>query len=392
MEFKVTTALKKLLRLKGRKKVIQGGTSASKTYSILTILINKAITEDGQEISVVSESLPHLKRGCIRDFLKIMMALERFDANKWNKTTFTYTFSNNSYIEFFSADSESKLRGARRKTLYVNECNNIPFEAYQQLAIRTSGDIWLDYNPSASFWAITEVKEEEDTDFIILTYKDNEGLPQSIVDELEATRKKAETSEYWANWCDVYLDGNVGSLQGACIKDWKQIDILPMEAKLLGVGVDFGYSNDETAIVNMYKYNDAYIYDEVAYKKGLLNGDIYNILKEEHLSNELIYADSSEPKSIAELNRLIGSNNVLPVKKGRDSIVNGIALINQQKVYVTKRSTNIIRELRNYTWMRDKEGNTINRPIDKYNHSIDALRYITTMIIENPHTGTYNIW
>lgn len=392
MEFKVTTALKKLLRLKGRKKVIQGGTSASKTYSILTILINKAITEDGQEISVVSESLPHLKRGCIRDFLKIMMALERFDANKWNKTTFTYTFSNNSYIEFFSADSESKLRGARRKTLYVNECNNIPFEAYQQLAIRTSGDIWLDYNPSASFWAITEVKEEDDTDFIILTYKDNEGLPQSIVDELEATRKKAETSEYWANWCDVYLDGNVGSLQGACIKDWKQIDILPMEAKLLGVGVDFGYSNDETAIVNMYKYNDAYIYDEVAYKKGLLNGDIYSILKEEHLSNELIYADSSEPKSIAELNRLIGSNNVLPVKKGRDSIVNGIALINQQKVYVTKSSTNIIRELRNYTWMRDKEGNTINRPIDKYNHSIDALRYITTMIIENPHTGTYNIW
>ena len=392
MEFKVTTALKKLLRLKGRKKVIQGGTSASKTYSILTILINKAITEDGQEISVVSESLPHLKRGCIRDFLKIMMALERFDANKWNKTTFTYTFSNNSYIEFFSADSESKLRGARRKTLYVNECNNIPFEAYQQLAIRTSGDIWLDYNPSASFWAITEVKEEEDTDFIILTYKDNEGLPESIVQELEATRKKAETSEYWANWCDVYLDGNVGSLQGACIKDWKQIDVLPMEAKLLGVGVDFGYSNDETAIVNMYKYNDAYIYDEIAFKKGLLNGDIYNILKEEHLSNELIYADSSEPKSIAELNRLIGSNNVLPVKKGRDSIVNGIALINQQKVYVTKRSTNIIRELRNYTWMRDKEGNTINRPIDKYNHSIDALRYITTMIIENPHTGTYNIW
>ena len=392
MEFKVTTALKKLLRLKGRKKVIQGGTSASKTYSILTILINKAITEDGQEISVVSESLPHLKRGCIRDFLKIMMALERFDANKWNKTTFTYTFSNNSYIEFFSADSESKLRGARRKTLYVNECNNIPFEAYQQLAIRTSGDIWLDYNPSASFWAITEVKEEDDTDFIILTYKDNEGLPESIVQELEATRKKAETSEYWANWCDVYLDGNVGSLQGACIKDWKQIDILPMEAKLLGVGVDFGYSNDETAIINMYKYNDAYIYDEIAYKKGLLNGDIYNILKEEHLSNELIYADSSEPKSIAELNRLIGSNNVLPVKKGRDSIVNGIALINQQKVYVTKSSTNIIRELRNYTWMRDKEGNTINRPIDKYNHSIDALRYITTMIIENPHTGTYNIW
>ena len=392
MEFKVTTALKKLLRLKSRKKVIQGGTSASKTFSILTILINKAITEDGQEISVVSESLPHLKRGCIRDFLKIMMALERFDANKWNKTTFTYTFSNNSYIEFFSADSESKLRGARRKTLYVNECNNIPFEAYQQLAIRTSGEIWLDYNPSASFWAITEVKEEEDTDFIILTYKDNEGLPDSIVRELEATREKARNSEYWANWCDVYLDGNVGSLQGACIKDWKQIDTLPIEAKLLGVGVDFGYSNDETAIVNMYKYNDAYIYDEVAYKKGLLNGDIYNILKEESLSNELIYADSSEPKSIAELNRLIGSNNVLPVKKGRDSIVNGIALINQQKIYVTNRSTNIIRELRNYTWMRDKEGNTINKPVDKYNHSIDALRYITTMIIENPHTGTYNIW
>ena len=391
-EFKVTTALKKLLKLKKRRKIIQGGTSSSKTWSILPILIDKCIKMEGREISVVSESIPHLRRGAIKDFLKILMMTGRYNDSQWNRSLLKYTFRNGSYIEFFSADSDEKLRGARRTDLFVNECNNIPFEAYNQLAIRTSGDIWLDFNPTHSFWAHSELVPLDDSDFIILTYRDNEGLPEPIVKELEANKRKASTSAYWENWCKVYLDGQIGSLEGACIPDWKKIDKIPEGARLLAAGLDFGYTNDPSSIITMYKYNNAYIYDEVTYKTGLLNKDIYDILKKESLLNELIYADSSEPKSIAEITNLNNSNKLLPVKKGKDSIVNGISLINQQEIYVTSDSTNLMHELQNYIWMKDKEGNKINKPVDKFNHAIDAMRYVTMMQLDNPHRGSYHIW
>ena len=184
-EFVVTTAIKKMLRLKKRKRIIQGGTSAGKTFGVLPILIDKAIREPLLEISVVSESIPHLRRGALKDFLKIMMMTNRYRDIQFNKSTLKYTFSNGSYIEFFSVDQPDKLRGARRNILYINECNNVPFEAYNQLAIRTSGDVWLDYNPTNEFWVHREVLKDDDSELIILTYKDNEALPESIVKEIE---------------------------------------------------------------------------------------------------------------------------------------------------------------------------------------------------------------
>ena len=388
-QFVVTTALRKLSKLKKRKKVIQGGTSAGKTFNILPLLINKAISVPGREISIVAESIPHLRRGAMKDFLKILMITGRYSDSSWNKSNLKYTFANKSYIEFFSADQDDRLRGARRTDLYVNEANNISHEAYNQLAIRTSGEIWIDFNPTHSFWAHTEVANSDDADFIILTYKDNEGLSETIIKEIEQAKEKAKTSSYWANWWEVYGLGNIGSLEGACISDWKQIDKIPDEARLLCLGLDFGYTNDPSSLVAMYKYNDEYIYDEVFYTRGLLNSDISNIIKENSIK-DLIYADSAEPKSIAELMSL--GHTVLPVKKGADSIVNGISLINQQKISVTSRSKNLMHELQNYIWMRDKEGNKINRPIDKYNHAIDAMRYATSMQLANPNKGTYHIW
>lgn len=388
MEFIVTTALKKLLRLKKRIKVVRGGTSASKTFSILPILIDRAIKVPNLEISVVSESIPHLRRGALKDFLKIMMALGRYNDNQFNKSTLKYTFSNGSYIEFFSVDQPDKLRGARRNILYVNECNNVDFDSYYQLAIRTSGEIWLDYNPSSLFWVDREIVGQEDVDFITLTYLDNEALSETIVKEIESAKEKAKTSSYWANWWQVYGLGQTGSLEGVCIPDWQEID-LPTEARLLCYGMDWGYSNDPTSLIAMYKYNDAYIFDELIYQKGLLNSDISNLLKSNNV-NDIIYADSAEPKSIAELNSY--GHNVLPVSKGRDSIVYGLNLINQNKVYVTSRSKNLINELRNYTWMVDKQGNKLNKPIDAYNHAIDAMRYAITSQLENPHKGNYYIY
>jgi len=388
MEFIITTALKKLLRLKKRIKVVRGGTSASKTFSILPILIDRAIKTPNLEISVVSESIPHLRRGALKDFLKIMMALGRYTDNQFNKSTLKYTFGNGSYIEFFSVDQPDKLRGARRNVLYVNECNNVDFDSYYQLAIRTSGEIWLDYNPSSLFWVDRELLTQDDVDFITLTYLDNEALSETIVKEIESAKEKALTSTYWANWWQVYGLGQTGSLEGVCIPDWQEIN-LPTEARLLCYGMDWGYSNDPTSLIAMYKYNDVYIFDELIYQKGLLNSDISDLLKTNEV-NDIIYADSAEPKSIAELNSY--GHNVLPVTKGRDSIVYGLNLINQNKVYVTSRSKNLINELQNYIWMVDKQGNKLNKPIDAYNHAIDAMRYAMTSQLENPHKGNYYIY
>ena len=385
--FQTTTAIRKLYALKKRKKVIQGGTSAGKTFGILPILIDRCIRTPYLETSVVSESIPHLRRGAMKDFLKIMIETNRFRDNQWNRSSLKYTFTNGSYIEFFSVEQPDKLRGARRNVLYVNEANNVPFEAYTQLSIRTSGDIWIDFNPTANFWAHKEVVAQQDADFITLTYLDNEALPQTIVDDIESARERAKTSEYWSNWWKVYGLGQIGSLEGVCIKEWKEIK-LPLEARLLCYGMDFGYSNDPSTLIALYKYNDAYIFDEVIYQKKLLNSDISSLFRS-HDINGVVYADSAEPKSIAEL-RTYG-HKVVPCTKGKDSIVYGINLINQNEIFVTSRSKNLIKELQSYTWMKDREGNTINKPIDSFNHCIDAARYAITSQLQTPNKGTYNI-
>ena len=385
--FQSTTAIKKLHALKKRKKVIQGGTSAGKTFGILPILIDRCIRTPYLETSVVSESIPHLRRGAMKDFLKIMIETGRYRDGQWNRSALKYTFTNGSYIEFFSVEQPDKLRGARRNVLYCNEANNIPFEAYNQLSIRTSGDIWIDFNPTANFWAHKEVANQPDADFITLTYLDNEALPQTIVDDIEQAKEKAKTSEYWSNWWKVYGLGQVGSLEGVCIKEWQEIK-LPLEARLLCYGMDFGYSNDPTTLIGLYKYNDAYIFDEIIYQKKLLNSDTSNLFKA-HDINAVVYADSAEPKSIAELRTL--GHKVLPCTKGKDSIVYGINLINQNKIYITSRSKNLIKELQSYTWMKDREGNTINKPIDAFNHCIDAARYAITSQLQTPNKGKYNI-
>ena len=367
--FKKTTAIKKILNLKKRIKIIQGGTSAGKTFGILPVLIDKAARHEGIEISVVAETIPHLRRGALKDFLKIMKWTGRFFEDRFNKSLLRYEFANGSVIEFFSADDSSKLRGARRDILYINECNNVTFDSYNELAIRTRKEVYLDFNPANEFWVHTELKNEPDSDFLILTYKDNEALDQSIIEQIEKNKEKAKTSTYWANWWKVYGEGQLGMLEGVVFSNWKLIDTIPKEAKLLGIGLDFGYTNDPTAIIEIYNYNGQRIVNELAYQTGLLNSDIARMLPK----HVIVYADSSEPKSIDEIKRY--GITIKGVTKGKDSINYGIDVMQRNEYLVTANSQNLIKELRSYVWDTDKQGNRLNKPIDFNNHAIDAFRY-----------------
>ncbi|MEL6305018.1 MAG: terminase large subunit [Bacteroidota bacterium] len=369
-----TTALKKLKQLGQRIRVIPGGTSAGKTFGIIPILIQYAISNPGKEISIVSESIPHLRRGALKDFLKIMEVTDTFIPSHFNKSFLKYTFWNGSYIEFFSTDQPDKLRGARRDVLYVNEANNVSWEAYQQLAIRTKEIVWIDFNPTHEFWAHTELEGDPDCEVLRLTYQDNEALSPMIVKEIEKAREKAKTSEYWANWWNVYGLGLQGSLEGVVFSNWKTIPSIPSEARLLGCGLDFGYSNDPTALVGVYKYNDVRILHEILYQKGMVNQEIAPFIP-----YTTVWADSAEPKSIEEIRRL--GVDIRAVEKGRDSIMFGIQTMQAQQYLVTESSTNLIKELRNYCYETDRNGKTLNKPIDKYNHAIDAVRYHEMMTL-----------
>lgn len=392
--FKKTTAIRKLRTLRKRIRVIPGGTSAGKTYGILPVLIQRAIKTQLIEISVVSESMPHLKRGAIKDFKKIMKQTGRWKRSHWHESDKIYTFNNGSTIEFFSVDDESKVRGPRRNVLYVNECNNIKFETYYQLLIRTDMEVYLDYNPTHEFWIDEHVIGNKNVEVLRLTYKDNDALSKTIVNELESNLEKAFhntrlpwdemwlepniKSAFWANWCKVYLYGLTGTLEGAVYNNWKQVKNIPPEARLVGYGLDFGYSNDPTALIACYKYNGKTYFDQVVYQAGLKTRDLVDLMKDAKVRKDIpIYCDSADPKYRDELNEY--GFTVIGATKGADSIKFGIGLLQDGMFYVTQRSLDMIKELRAYCWKKNRDGNRINVPIDAFNHAMDAIRYFAMM-------------
>lgn len=363
--FKATTATKKILSLKKRIRAVQGGTSASKTISILLVLIDLAQRDKKPTTtSIVSESFPHLRRGVMKDFLMIMNEHDYFRDDRWSKTDFTYTFETGSTIEFFSVDQPGKVRGPRRERLFINEANNIPYEAFDQLEVRTKEFIFLDWNPTNEFWYYSEVQQRDDVEHITLTYKDNEALDKSIVDSIEQRMNRK-------GWWQVYGLGQLGEVEGKIYKDWQIVENIPHEARLERYGLDYGYSNDPTAIVALYYYNGGYILDEIIFQKGMSNKQIADTLN--NLGKALVVADSAEPKSNDEIKNY--GVNILPAEKGPDSVANGIQIVQNQRISVTKRSVNVIKEYRNYLWETDKDGKILNKPEHTFSHTMDAIRY-----------------
>src|SRR3990167_5351273 len=372
MPFQEVTATKKILKLNKRLRVVAGGTAASKTVSILLYLIDDAQSDKKPTLtSVVSESFQHLKRGAIRDFLNVMNEHKCFEDARWNKTDYVYTFPNGSQLEFFSADQPGKVRGQRRQRLFLNEANNISFETFEQLEVRTEQYVFMDFNPVAEFWFYTDVlNRRNDVDFLTLTYKDNEALSEEIIKSIESRRERG-------NWWRIYGEGLLGEAEARIYKGWQIIDETPHEARLERHWIDFGYSVDPTAIGSVYYYNGGYILDEVAYQKELSNKQIADILHNQ--KKALAIADSAEPKSIDEIKSF--GINIVPSEKGPDSVNHGIQLVQEQQISVTKQSINIIKEYRNYMWETDRNGKVLPVPQGIWDHHMAGIRYAISSLV-----------
>ena len=381
-----TTALRKVSGLKKRIKVIRGGQGSGKTISILILLINHASSKPDKEILVISSELTKMRLTVIKDFIKIMKLTGLYVESRFIAGTL-YRFPNGSFIKFIGLDKSDVGKGLRSDIAFFNEVNKCDSESYRQVASRAKKVI-SDYNPDAPFFIDKEVIGREDCDFLQLSFMDNEMLDENERNEILNYYKLAYgldynpnqptpevVNAYWANLWEVYGLGNIGSLQGVVFSNWSEIDNVPKEAKKLGFGVDFGYTNDPTTIVMAYEYNGVHIYDEVIYQTGLLNSDIAALMKANEITKRDIgYADSADPKSIADINRY--GYTLKPVTKGADSIMYGVGIMQENAFIITKRSSNLRKELQNYCWAKDKDGNEINKPIDNWNHGLDSIRYL----------------
>lgn len=381
MVFQLSQAFYKIYKASKSKKtiIVQGSQGASKTISILMLMIGFAEENDEAELSVFGHELTKLKKTVFRDFRKIMKSWDKWDRNNWKSQESIYTFSNGSYIEFIGLDRTDIGKGFRRDAVYFNEANRgIEYEAFRQVQSRTRHKVFLDFNPDAEFWAHSEVQKEHDATTLIVTYKDNEYLPKGERDSIEQMRIKAKTSKYWENKYRVYGLGLVGKIEGLVFPDWEKCYQIPFGSYVYGL--DFGFSNDPTALVKITKADKLYG-EELIYDKSMSNKALSDRLFDLGVfQNDIIVADSADPKSISELNGY--GWNVIPSKKGSDSVNYGIQKINQYGIEILATSSNWIKEANNYKYV-SKGSEVINKPLDKWNHCWDAARYACEMIGDN---------
>ena len=346
----------------------QGSSRSGKTYNTLIWLVTHLLRNGRTRLSVVRATLPALQGSVFMDFKDILERLGIYDPKALNKTELTYKFPNGSWVEFFSSDDEQKLRGRKRDVLFVNEANELSFLEWQQLKMRTTQFAILDYNPSFSpeHW-ICSLNNDPRTYHFITTYKDNPFLEQTIIDEIEGLRDKN------ANLWHIYGEGLQAVVEGLVFPNFDIVKEIPPSVAFRRIGMDFGYTNDPTAIVEVaLEGNDMYL-DELVYRTHMLAGDIISELKAAGGRLKII-SESADPRLVEEIYR--AGVDIHPVKKFQGSVEAGIAKMQEFKIHVTARSVDILRELRNYTYRQDKEGRWLNSPVDCFNHAIDAARYV----------------
>jgi len=388
--YKPTTSLYKIAELSKPVRIIQGSQGAGKTIGILMLMINHAQHNPSKEMTIFQYEKSKMKKTVMNDFIKIMKSLGFYDDNEWNRTESIYRFSNGSYIEFAGLDSSDVGKGFRRDVIYFNELNRgrITLDTFTQLQSRCA-ITYADYNPDEAFWVHTDVMKDDNAEMIILTFEDNEHLPKSERESILKYKEKGYhnhdgdindenniKSKYWANKWVVYGLGLPGKLDGSIYTDWVITDSIPEDAELIGTGLDFGFTNDPSAAVTVYKYNNELIVNEILFQKGLSISEIAKRLKESPKTG-IVYCDSAEPRSIAELNKY--GIRAIGVKKGKGSVIAGIDILREFTILPTKGSKNLIIALKNYSWIVDSNGDTINKPSHLYSDILDALRYLAVM-------------
>ena len=371
--------------INNEKKIIveQGGTRSGKTYNIILWIIFQYCTRNNNKIvTICRKAFPSLRATVLRDFISILQANNIYSEKFHNKSNSEYHLFGN-LIEFIALDQSQKIRGRKRDLLFINEANELYFEDWQQLIFRTQEKIILDFNPSDEYhWIYDKVIPRDDCAFFKTTYLDNPFVEDSIVKEIERLRYTDE--QYW----QVYGLGERAASRSTIFK-YLEVNQIPVDASLIAYGMDFGYSNDPSTLVSVYTLgHDLYIKEHL-YRTQMTTNDINLFLKEEKLLANPIYADSAEPRLIAELRRM--GHNIFPSIKGKDSINAGIDLLKRYKIHILASSTNAISEFRNYKWREDKAGMLVNIPEDKHNHIIDPCRYATYSILSRPNFGKYTL-
>lgn len=387
---KRTTAANKIDELIKPVRVLQGGQGASKTFTVLLKIIDQCIVREETEVSIFQYELSKMKRTVIRDFIKIMKWTGNWKQSEWNKSSSTYNFRNGSYIEFVGLSDAEIGKGFRRDIAYFNEANKgITFESYQQVASRCKL-VYIDYNPDREFWVHSEVLPYDNSEYLCLTFLDNEALDESERQEILSYKKKGFInpnlknyddpdnilSEYWANKWRVYGLGKTGVLEGQIYK-WTVIDNIPPEAELLSYGLDFGF-NDPTVLVELYKYGLGYIVNQRLYKSKLDSDDLKKEMLALNLNKKVkIRADGSRPELITMLKRAGLLIEGVDKRDKNDRIL----LLSSESISVTRSSIELINEMNNYVWKKSNDGSNKDVPIDKDDHGMDATLYSADKVI-----------
>ncbi len=381
MRIKTNSVFKHLLKTDKKISIEQGGTRSGKTYNILLyIIFHYSLINTGKTITICRKTFPSVRASVMRDFFDILKLHKSYFEDYHNKSNHEYKLNGN-LIEFISLDQPQKVRGRKRHLLFINEANELDYEDWQQLIFRTEEKIILDFNPSDEYhWIYDKVIPRKDVDFNITTYLDNSFLSDTIKEEIE--RLKHTDEQYW----QIYGLGIKG-VSRSTIFNYIEVNQIPDDAEFISYGADAGYTNDPTTLVSVYRKDyDLYI-EEHLYQTQMTTIDIHNKWKEVGIERETIYFDSAEPRLIEELRRM--GWNVRPSLKGADSVNAGIDLLKRFKIHILKDSHNAIQEFRNYKWQEDRSGKMINKPIDKNNHLIDAIRYATYSVLSKPNFGKY---
>ena len=365
--------------------VNQGGTSSGKTYAILQVLFAKAISETCI-ITVVGQDIPNLKVGALRDAIDIHNGDDAIKQQVvfYNRSDRVFSFMNGSIMEFNSYDNDQDAKSGKRDYLFVNEANGIQYNIYEQLSLRTRKQVYIDYNPDTSFWVHDKIIPLPNTELIISDHRHNPFLSEKIRDKIEGLKSK--DLDLWK----VYARGITGRIEGLIFKKWYILNEDFSNKNLIGYGIDFGFTNDPTTLLEVRMQDGELYVKELIYETGLTNQDISTKMEALGVSKSaLIVADSAEPKSIEELRRLRWT--IDGVKKGKDSVMFGINLLKGYAINVHASSVNLIKELEQYKWKVNKNGDSLNVPIDEYNHAIDALRYLIMHKFSKKGYGTYTV-